>query len=66
MSDLEQGFMSFAMILLTCGGWFVGTIMGVDWGKKDATESTTIECVTKPKVCKIRYDYYQIEKEPKQ
>ena len=65
MSDLEQGFMSFAMILLTCGGLYVGTIMGVDQGKKDATESTTIECVTKPKVCKIRYDYYQIKEEPK-
>lgn len=64
MGELDQAIVSFAMILLTCAGFVTGTIMGIDQGKKDATESTTIECVTKPKVCKIRYDYYQITETP--
>jgi hypothetical protein len=40
----------------------VGSVLGYDLGLKDANRYATIECVNKPKECKIRYDYYQIER----
>ena len=43
-------------------GTLLATLAGVggsayNYGKIDATNLTTIECVKEPKKCKVRYDY---------
>jgi hypothetical protein len=62
MAEFEQGLAGLATLILGVSGLIVGGVMGTDLGRKDATRSATIECVNKPKECKIRYDYYQIER----
>lgn len=62
MTELEWGLTVFVALIVGTGGVIVGAVQGVDLGRKDATRSATIECVNKPKECKIRYDYYQIER----
>ena len=62
MTEFEQGFVVFVAAIVGAGGVVVGAVLGVEQGRKDATRSATIECVNKPKECKIRYDYYQIER----
>lgn len=46
-----------------------GVILGGIWTDErvvnEATKSTTIFCVEKPKECKIRYDYYNLEEKTK-
>ena len=66
MDEFERGFAVFVTIIVGIGGVVVGAVLGVEQGveqgRKDATRSATIECINKPKECKIRYDYYQIER----
>jgi hypothetical protein len=62
MTEFEQGLAGLAALILGVSGLIVGGVMGTDLGRKDAIRSATIECVNKPKECKIRYDYYQIER----
>ena len=62
MAEFEQGLVVLVAVIVGFGGVSVGTVIGVEQGRKDATRSATIECVNKPKECKIRYDYYQIER----
>lgn len=62
MTEFEQALAGLAALIVAVSGVIVGGVMGHDLGRKDATRSATIECVNKPKECKIRYDYYQIER----
>jgi hypothetical protein len=62
MTEFEQGIAGLAALIVGVGGLIVGGVMGDEMGRKDATRSATIECINKPKECKIRYDYYQIER----
>ena len=62
MTESEQALAGLAALILGVGGVIVGAVIGDEQGRKDATRSATIECVNKPKECKIRYDYYQIER----
>ena len=62
MTEFEQGLAGFATLIVAVGGLVVGAVVGDERGRKDATRSATIECVNKPKECKIRYDYYQMER----
>jgi hypothetical protein len=62
MTEDELGLAGLATLILAVGGVIVGAVVGDERGRKDATRSATIECVNKPKECKIRYDYYQIER----
>ena len=39
----------------------IGAIIGSVHNEDRATRATVIECVTKPAVCKTRYDYYQLQ-----
>ena len=62
MTEFEQGLVVLVALIVGVSGWIVGVVIGDEQGRKDATRSATIECVNKPKECKIRYDYYQIER----
>ena len=62
MTEFEQGLVVLVALIVGVGGVVVGAVVGDERGRKDATRSATIECVNKPKECKIRYDYYQVER----
>jgi hypothetical protein len=62
MTVVEPGFVVLVALIVGVGGVIVGAVVGDERGQKEATRSATIECVNKPKECKIRYDYYQIER----
>jgi hypothetical protein len=62
MTEFDQALAGLAALIIGVGGVVVGGVMGTDLGRKDAIRSATIECVNKPKECKIRYDFYQIER----
>jgi hypothetical protein len=62
MTEFEHGLAVLVAVIVGVGGVVVGSVLGYDLGLKDATRFATIECVNKPKECKIRYDYYQIER----
>jgi hypothetical protein len=62
MTEFEQGLVVLVAVIVGAGGGIMGAVIGCEGGRKDATRSATIECVNKPKECKIRYDYYQIER----
>lgn len=47
------------------GGLIMGLLLNLNSGYQEATKSTTIFCVEKPKECKIRYDYYKLEDKTK-
>jgi Na+-transporting methylmalonyl-CoA/oxaloacetate decarboxylase gamma subunit len=34
--------------------------MGAYFTKKEATNETTIECIEKPNICKVRYEYLKL------
>jgi hypothetical protein len=34
--------------------------MGAYFAKKDAINETTIECIEKPNICKVRYEYLKL------
>jgi hypothetical protein len=36
--------------------------MGAFYGRKEAINQTTIECIEKPNVCKLRYEYLKLGK----
>ena len=62
MTEDELGLGVLAALIFVAGGVVGRSVLGDEQGRKDATRSATIECVNKPKECKIRYDYYQIER----
>ena len=39
----------------------VGVMIGSKTEEERSVRATVIECVTKPTVCKTRYDYYQLK-----
>jgi Na+-transporting methylmalonyl-CoA/oxaloacetate decarboxylase gamma subunit len=48
----------FILILIfSTLGWFN---MGAYFAKKEATNETTIECIEKPNICKVRYEYLKL------
>lgn len=47
----------FVFIIFLCFSFFLGTFLG----SKDTEEQTVIDCITKPKECKIEYDYYLLK-----
>ena len=59
--DQETAFAAAFFFTLTfifsCFGFFN---MGAYFGAKDATNETTIECIEKPNVCKVRYEYLKL------
>ena len=59
--ELIDGF----LILVCCGflGGFLGYIIGRDDAGRRTTKETINLCVEKPKECKVKYDFYQLEKQ---
>lgn len=50
------GFM-ICLFMMGCLGYGLGFLIG----EKQTREKITIECVTTPQDCKVRYQYYQLE-----
>jgi F0F1-type ATP synthase assembly protein I len=52
-------------LILVCWGFLMGGILGCIIGLVDVGRRTTKEtinlCVEKPKECKVKYDFYQLE-----
>lgn len=63
MTDRESD--TFGWFILSLVGLVGGITMGIMLESNVHTETKlkerTIECVTQPQKCKIRYDYYQLE-----
>lgn len=61
----EREYDTFGWLILTLIALVGGTIMGIMLEGTIRSETKlkerTIECVTQPQKCKIRYDYYQLE-----
>lgn len=56
---------AFGWLILTLVALVGGTIMGIMLESNVLTEiklkERTIECVTQPQKCKVRYEYYQLD-----
>jgi hypothetical protein len=51
---------TFFVILFLIGSAFGFYNMGAFYGRKEAINQTTIECIEKPNVCKDRYEYLKL------
>jgi hypothetical protein len=58
MGALSVAFFFTLSLIFYC---FIGFLnMGAYFAKKDAINETTIECIEKPNVCKVRYEYLKL------
>ena len=62
MNDDEMAALGFVFLFILIFIFSsVGFLnMGAYFAKKDATNETTIECIEKPNVCKLRYEYLKL------
>jgi hypothetical protein len=57
METLGVLFLFILIFIFSPFGFFN---MGAYFAKKDAINQTTIECIEKPNVCKLRYEYLKL------
>lgn len=61
----EREYDTFGWFILSLVGLVGGIIMGIMLEGTIRSETKlkerTIECVTQPQKCKVRYDYYQLD-----
>jgi hypothetical protein len=48
-------------ILLSCSSFMLGAIIGIGTSESYTRKQTVIDCITRPKECKIEYDYYLLK-----
>ena len=57
---METLSVTFLFILIFISSAFGFYNMGNFYGRKEAINQTTIECIEKPNVCKVRYEYLKL------
>jgi len=61
----EREYDTFGWVILTIfalgGGIVMGIMLEGTIRSDTKLKERTIECVTQPQKCKVRYDYYQLE-----
>jgi hypothetical protein len=57
METLSVTFLFVLLLIFSPIGFFN---MGAFYGRKEAINQTTIECIEKPNVCKDRYEYLKL------